>query len=75
MKCPRCVAGGKRSRVFSEGGSVTLMAWTPYWDEDGQYHNHDPNWHTYGYRCSEGDYWQDSILVPCPAGDYPKKQE
>jgi len=30
------------------------MAWTPYYDEDGAYHNDDPNIHTTCYKCSEG---------------------
>jgi hypothetical protein len=66
MKCATCVEQGKRSVVYPGLTAVTDMGWTPYYDEDGQYHNHNPNWHTTGFRCSEGHNWQRSSLKPCP---------
>lgn len=65
MKCQQCVEMGQKSQVYLGISSSTLMGWTPYFDEDGQYHSHDPNWTTTGYRCSEGHNWQKSSQKPC----------
>ena len=54
MKCPKCEEEGKRSKVYVGGSSSTLLGWTPYYDEDGNYHNNDPNRITTNYSCSEG---------------------
>ena len=66
MRCPECVKLEQKSIVYPGLTVVTAMGWTPYYDEDGQYHNHDPNWRTTGFRCSEGHTWQTSSLKPCP---------
>ena len=52
MICPVCEKMGLKSKVFSNGSSVTLMGYSPYYDEDGQFHNHDPNRITMDYHCS-----------------------
>jgi hypothetical protein len=67
MKCPECVASGLRSTVTGGGGSFTCMGWTPYYDEDGAYHSHDPNYRTTDWRCSLGHRWNTSRLTPCSA--------
>lgn len=66
MKCPECVEQGKKSRVYPGVGATTLMGWSSYYDEDGQFHKHDPNTTTTGYRCSEGHTWQRESVSPCP---------
>lgn len=66
MKCEECVAEGERSTVTSLGGMSTLMGFRPYYDEDGNYHVHDPNTTTSGYRCSRGHQFVESTLSPCP---------
>lgn len=66
MKCSQCVEDGEKSTVTSLGGSVTLLGWSPYYDEDGKHHAHDPNKHTSAYRCSRSHAWVERRLAPCP---------
>jgi hypothetical protein len=75
MKCPECRAKGVKSTVSVLGTSVTLLSYTPYYDAEGVFHRHDPNTQTSGYRCSNGHHWSEKSLSPCPAGDYPDKEE
>jgi hypothetical protein len=53
MKCQHCEKLGLRSRLYIRG-SVTLHVDQPevYYDEDGVFHVHDPNWQVQSYRCS-----------------------
>ena len=67
MKCPECVKEGEKSTVVIGYGSTTDMGWQPYYDEDGEFHDHDPNWHGYNYRCSRGHEWYVSRQEKCPA--------
>jgi hypothetical protein len=67
MICAKCMEEGKKSRVSSQGGTVTLMYCKPYWDEDGAYHHHDSNIHTTGFKCSEGHSWIERSHGVCPA--------
>lgn len=54
-KCSQCVAEGEKSTVHMHGGgSTTLMYFSPFYDEDGQYHHHDGNRTTQTGRCSRG---------------------
>jgi hypothetical protein len=53
-KCPICEKEGKKSKVFERGCHSTLMASYAYYDEDGNYHYHDPNVTTCEYGCSNG---------------------
>ena len=57
--CPYCAANGEKSIVYDNGGTSTLMAWTPYYDEDGVYHSDDPNIYTNNYSCSNGHVWSE----------------
>lgn len=68
MICPNCKKEGKRSKVTSFGGSVTLMGWQPFWDEDGKAHYHDPNIHSSQYNCSNGHTWKESKGGSCWCG-------
>jgi len=72
MKCPYCVEEGKKSCVTEQGGSTTCMGWEAYYDEDGKYHNHNPNHHSGGYYCSNGHSWAESYLSRCGNCDYGK---
>lgn len=74
MRCPECVAEGERSRVTSHGGMTTLMGHYPYYDEDGIYHNHDPNWTTSGYSCSRGHQFSRATLKECPNCTYGREE-
>lgn len=55
--CPRCLYDGVTSRV--EGGCymTTLMAGHAYYDEEGNYHSHDPNTSHGSMTCSRGHTW------------------
>lgn len=55
--CPQCKGNDKKSKIFHDGSSRTLMSYEPYWDEDGNYHDNNPNIVTYYYRCSNGHRW------------------
>ena len=68
MKCPDCESEGKTSIVHSGGTVSTLMLNDMFWDEDGKRHNHDPNWHTASYRCSNGHEWHDRRQRECWCG-------
>ena len=67
MKCPTCVAEGKRSRVVELGGSSTAIGFSPYYDEDGNRHVHDPNAYSQWYQCSNGHEFAESRNSPCPS--------
>lgn len=63
MKCPECVSEDKRSTIQIGTSVSTAMHRTPYFDEDGEYHNHDPNYTTTEYSCSNGHKWKASAGV------------
>lgn len=69
MLCSWCVDKGERSIVWPRGGVVTAMAWSPFYDEDGAYHAHNPNGSGLNYECSRGHYWYPATK-PCPSCDY-----
>lgn len=72
MICPKCKEEGKKSKVYSGGGRVTLMGSSGmcFWDENGVQHSHDPNTFTRNYRCSRGHEWTTKSKAPCPNCDY-----
>lgn len=73
MICETCKAQGLKSCVYPGQSTVTLMGWSPYYDEKGELHSHDPNWHTTSYRCSNGHEWTENIRRPCWCG-WPEKK-
>lgn len=75
MKCPQCVKEGLRSIVRSHGGTVTCMGWSPYYDEDGTFHSHDPNRHANAFSCGNGHQFTQTSYLHCPACDYGKDSE
>ena len=75
MTCPECEANGLKSRVYSNGGSRTLMGFRTYYDEDGEYHIHDPNHFGESYDCSEGHSFVRITRNQCPTcGDWDARQ-
>lgn len=71
MKCPTCVESGQRSTVHEGAVTTTLMGFSPFYDEDGAYHSHNPNRSSVSMECSNGHRWGRSWKAACPAGDYP----
>ncbi len=68
MKCPECVGSNQRSKVYSRGSTSTLMGGgAPFYDEDGEYHAHDPNKITDGWQCSNGHSFAETRTRPCPS--------
>lgn len=65
MKCEKCVAEGKRSTVTDHGGITTCMGTHAYYDEDGEYHFHDPNGHSANFQCSNGHRWSVTTYPRC----------
>jgi len=58
MKCPKCVAEGKRSKVYIGVSTSTLVFAAAYYDEDGNFvQPPDPNTHTTQYECTNGHRW------------------
>jgi hypothetical protein len=73
--CPWCQRDGERSRVSSGSVRGTLMnGVSPYWDEDGKLHTHDPNIYTATFGCSRGHRWSEVYAHGCPAGDLVDEQ-
>jgi hypothetical protein len=65
MKCLECVKNNQTSRVSVGGSTTTLMGFTPFYDEDGRYHSHDPNTKTTYYSCSNGHSWTETSKSKC----------
>jgi len=59
MKCKQCASENKKSCVYSNGTSTTLMYYQPYYDENENYHYHDENKTTAHYSCSNGHQWNE----------------
>lgn len=60
MKCPQCAAEGERSKVYPGMTTTTCMAVSSWYDEDGNYHRHNPNTTTTHYSCSRGHEWTET---------------
>ena len=70
MKCPVCEDLKMKSCVHILSSSTTLIGgMNPYYDEDGEYHNHDTNWVSTAYSCTRGHKWGETRQNPC---DNPK---
>ena len=42
------------------------MGFTPFYDEEGEYHRHDPNTRSFEYECSNGHIFKIRKPVECP---------
>ncbi len=74
MKCPQCISEGSKSFVNLGGSLSTLMCSDPFYDEDGKYHNHDPNTSVSHYACSNGHKWTELSKPSCWCG-WPNKDK
>lgn len=70
MKCQKCVEAGEKSTVYVGGSISTCMAGPEFYDEEGRFHDHDPNAHTTAYTCSRGHDWRVTTYEKCPSCDY-----
>ncbi len=75
MKCPECQKEGLKSSVYEGAGMTTCMGWVPYYDEDGNYHSHNPNKHMMDFSCSKGHEWSTAYQSTCSSCDYGREKE
>ncbi len=71
--CPKCKDSGDRSEVYPGLQTSTLMGGTTWYDEDGEYHNHNPNRSAQAFRCSKGHDWYEYSYSNCPSCSYTSK--
>jgi hypothetical protein len=57
LLCPVCQEEGLKSSVKGSDTFTTCAGVQAYWDEDGDYHRHDPNVSTTSYSCSNGHHF------------------
>lgn len=67
VRCPECVEAGERSTVTVGPRSSTLMAGWAFFDEEGHFHDHDPNKVTVTFSCSRGHRWVMESRQECPS--------
>lgn len=68
--CPVCQEKGLTSIVYPGYGVSTAMWCQPYYDEIGNYHNHDLNTRSFSYKCSLGHSWKVISGNRCPNCDF-----
>lgn len=68
MICEECSKEGKTSNVYVESCSSTLLYSPPFYDEQGRYHDHDPNTVTTLYHCSNGHNFAHRSKPKCWCG-------
>lgn len=68
MICPECQKENNKSFVYPKGRVSTAMYCQPYYDENGVYHFHDLNRHTFQYSCSNGHLWAKVSKNKCHCG-------
>lgn len=61
MKCPECIKEEKKSCVYEQGATTTLMNVVSYYDEDGKHIYNNPNKTTISYSCSNGHKWHEVL--------------
>lgn len=68
MKCPFCIKEEKRSTIRIGTSISTALAWSPFYDEDGGLHHHNPNHTVTDYHCSNDHVWTESTKQKCWCG-------
>lgn len=59
MECKQCRSESKEwEKIHPTGSRRTMMGVERFWDKQGDYHVHDRNTVTRGFRCSEGHRWE-----------------
>lgn len=65
MKYPKCIEENKESKVHPGILYITATYYPPFYDEKGNYHNHDNNRTTTNYRCSNGHDFSKNLYSSC----------
>jgi hypothetical protein len=74
MLCPHCGKAGQIAAVTLADGRVvalvlsTRIGFSPFHDEQGREHRHDPNQRLKEMVCPEGHRWKESFYLPCWCG-------
>lgn len=68
MICEECQKLNKKSTIAIGNSMMTAVYYTPFYDENGKYHNHDNNKKTTSYSCSNGHKWSVSNWGSCWCG-------
>lgn len=68
MKCPICEEEDLKSMVHILYHGKTCMGHVQYFDENGAYHNHDPNLTTTKYSCTNGHSFNHTHKNKCWCG-------
>lgn len=68
MICETCQGEGRTSRVFPGIGFRTAVMGESYYDEQGVFHDHDPNESVSSYSCSNGHHWRVRRYSKCACG-------
>ena len=68
MICEKCKSEGRTSKVYVGGDMSTLVHCSPFYDEEGKMHIHDPNTYIQSLRCSNGHEWTEKGGGSCWCG-------
>lgn len=67
MKCPECEAAGLSSRVVQIAKFVRIPSRpVAFYDETGEYHEHDLFSVRTPFKCSQGHAWNHDSWTNCP---------
>jgi hypothetical protein len=72
--CPECKHQRLKSLVFPKKRPRTSDSCQPFYDEIGNYHDHDINITTTEYECSNGHKWIEESTNRCWCG-WPDKKD
>ncbi len=68
MICFQCKNQNMKSRIIHESNHLSMICgkrWPQYYDEDGNWHTHDPNTETKRFVCTNGHVtYQKKYLSP-----------
>jgi hypothetical protein len=67
MICEKCKEQGKTSTIFITGSLQRPFPHQAHYNEEGVYHDHDPNKYPQGFECSNNHIWVTENPLPCPA--------
>lgn len=68
ITCYECRQNDLISTITSIGITTTLAAYPPFLDAEGNMHEHDGNYKTEGFVCSNGHSFSREVLSECWCG-------
>lgn len=64
MNCPKC----NTSKVEFQSEVSWLIPWEPHYDENGSFHEHNPNKHFMDFKCEQGHVFEATYFPTCACG-------